>query len=221
MLEQLQPLIDTSIKRNYSKNSTVLYQGEVPRTAFILISGIVQVFSISAQGDEQIVMFHVAGEFFPSTWIFNKTPGALFFYEALTDCEIALVSKTELNEFMMAKPDRVSSLLDYFTTNYSASLIRVNALEQPKAQDKLLYTMYYLCQRYGRHHLNQVYVPLKLTHQNLASLVGLTRETTATEMNKLKKQKVLSYDNQKYIVDLEKLLDMIGEDSFRGIRIKI
>jgi CRP/FNR family cyclic AMP-dependent transcriptional regulator len=221
MLEHLKPIIGSSITRDYSAGSTILYQGEAPRLACVLAEGIVRAFSISAQGDEQIETYHVAGEFFPSSWIFGKAPSTLFFYEAVTDCKVAFMQRSELIEFMLAQPQRMHAMLDYFTTNYSASLIRVNALEQPKAKDKLIYTLYYLCQRYGEYSLPKVEIPLNLTHQNLASLVGLTRETTATEMNKLKKQGVITYAQQRYTIDQEKLLDLIGEDSFRGIKIPI
>jgi len=219
MLNQLQPLIKRSLTRRFSAGSTILYQGEAPRSACVLVKGIVRVFSISSQGDEQIVTFHIAGEFFPSSWIFDKAPGTLFFYEAVTDCEVAFCSRTELVEFMTATPERNKALLDYFTTNYAAWMIRVNALEQPKARDKLTYTLYYLCQRYSQEPGKMVKIPLTLTHQNFASLVGLTRETIAIEMNKLKREGVIDYKQREYSVNTEKLFDLLGEDSFRGLSI--
>ena len=225
MLNELQPLIDSSLKRSFSAGSTILYQGEVPRSACIVKSGLVRVFSISPQGDEQIVMFHVAGEIFPSSWIFGKSPGTMFFYEASVDCQIAFCDRAVLIDHMLAKPERTHALLDYFTTNYSAFMVRVNALEQPKARDKLVYTLYYLCQRYGhvKPELNQagnVTIPFALTHQNIASLVGLTRETTAIEMSKLKKAHVISYRQQHYTINIPKLMDVLGEDSLRDILIQ-
>jgi CRP-like cAMP-binding protein len=219
LLDQMQPLVKTSIVRKHSKGSTILYQGEVPRNACILLKGIVRVCSISPQGDTQIVMFHVPGEFFPSSWIFEKASSTLFFYEASEDCEVVNIPKATLVDYMTKDPIRSTALLDYFTTNYSASLIRVNALEQPKARDKLIYTLYYLCQHYGDAMSNKMTIPFALSHQNLAGLVGLTRETTATEMSKLKKQGVLSYANQLYTVDKEKLLSLIGEESFKDIHL--
>lgn len=219
MLTQLQPLIKRSVLRKFSAGSTVLYQGEVPRSACIISSGIVRVFSISPQGDEQIVMFHIAGEIFPSSWIFGKAPSTLFFYEVSVDSEIAYCPREELLSFMMETPERAHALLDYFTTNYAASLIRVNALEQPKARDKLIYTLFYLCQRYGNVSSATVKIPLNLTHQNLASLVGLTRETTAIEMSKLKKEHVITYKQQQYSIHTNRLLDVLGEDSFRDLSI--
>lgn len=164
-------------------------------------------------------MFHIAGEIFPSSWIFGKAPSTLFFYEVSVDSEIAYCPREELIKHMTETPERSHALLDYFTTNYAASMVRVNALEQPKARDKLIYTLFYLCQRYGKSSSATVTIPLYLTHQNLASLVGLTRETTAIEMSKLKKERVISYKQQQYSIHTSRLLDILGEDSFRDLSI--
>lgn len=221
MIHHLQPLTKTAITRRFGVGSTILYQGEVPRSAYIIVSGVARVYSISDTGDEQVVIFHADGEFFPTSWIFGKTPGALFFYEAVTDCEVALIARQDLLDFIYKEPETTQFVLNYFATNYTASLIRINALEQPKARDKLVYTLYYLCQRYAKNDdgRNVVTIPINLTHQTIASLVGLTRETTAVEMSKLKKQKIISYKQQQYQINLSMLLDIIGEDSFKGVSI--
>lgn len=221
MLIQLKPLIDKSIKRSYAPGSTIYYQGEIPRSASILLDGVVRVFSISSQGDEQIVTYHMPGEIFPSSYIFGKSTSTMFFYESIGPAEICLVPRLELLEYIKSNENAKDAVMDYYTTSFAAALLHINALEQPKARDKLLYILFYLCQRYGKTTTGKVNIPFTLTHQNLASIVGLTRETTATEMNKLKKDKVLSYASQKYIINVDKLIEMIGEDSFKKINIGV
>ncbi len=216
----LEPLVDKSVQMTFNPGSTILYQGEVPRSACVLVSGAVRVYAISSNGDEQIISFHVGGEFFPTPWIFKKTSSTLFFYETIAESTVAFVPREEFVNFMHATTDRLEALVDYLTTNFAASQIRVNALEQAKAKDKLLYTIYYLVQRYGRQLGSKVFIPITLTHQNLAGMVGLTRETTAVELYKLKKLGILTYKKQRYEVSLQKLLDYIDEDSFRSISIK-
>lgn len=207
------------LERTFSQGSTILYQGEVPRSAHILNKGVIRVFSISDQGDEQIINFHVPGEFFPVAWIFDKAPSATFFYEALTDCEIQYVAPETLKKTIVSSKDHTQQVLDYFATNYTATQIRINGLEQPKARNKIIYTLYYLCQRYGQANEQATEIPITLTHQQFAALVGLTRETTAVEMNKLKKEKILSYHRQRYEVNMNKLLELIGEETFKNIAI--
>lgn len=220
MLDHLQPLIDSSVKMSFGVGSTILYQGEVPRSACVLVSGAVRVFSISPQGDEQIVMFHMPGEFFPTSWIYGKSPGTLFFYQTISESVVAFVQREELLQYMNAEPTRMEAMLEYFASNYSASLIRINALQQPRARDKILYTLYFLCQRYGKVIGPKVRILLTLTHQDMAGLVGLTRETAAVELHQLKKQGVISYRQQRYLIDMEALLALIGEDSFRNLSIQ-
>lgn len=219
MQDHLNGLIGQSIGRTYGSGSMILYQGEVPRSVCVLKRGVVRVYSISSQGDDQIVTYHVDGEFFPASWVFGKSPSTLFFYEAVTDCEVGWVPRDTFLEYIYELPERTEALVDYLATSYSGFLIRINALEQPKARQKLLYTLYYLCQRYGATDGEQIRIVLALTHQHIAALVGLTRETTATEMNRLRKEGVLDYTAQTYTVDTQRLLDAIGEDSFRGIKI--
>lgn len=221
MLEILEQVTDISIKRNYSVCSIILYQGEAPRSTCVILDGVVKVYSISPEGDEQIVTLLVPGDIFPFSWLFNKASAVMFFYEAFTDCKVALVSPTNLKDGLMKTPESMAALIDYFAKNYTATQIRINALQQSKAKDKLIYMLYYMCRRYGKENpeSKQTIIPIPLTHQNFASLVGLTRETTAIEMNRLKKQGIITYKQQKYYVNLQKLMELIGEESFKNIEV--
>lgn len=220
MLEYLSPLLATAVKRSFNAGSTILYQGEVPRAACVLKSGVVRELNISTQGEEQILTFHVPGELFPSSWLFGKTSSTLFFYEAVSNCEVYFIPKDELLALAESNPKVQAAFTDMMATQYAAALMRIAALEQAKAREKILYTLYYLCQRYGKTRGKAVAIQLTLTHQDFANLVGLTRETTATELSRLKKKSIISYDNQHYLVNMSKLIVLIGEDSFAGMTLR-
>lgn len=218
--DKLKPLVSSGLQRQYNAGSTILYQGEVPRSAFVLNKGFVKSFNISSDGSEQIVNFHVPGEVLPLEWIFGKTSATVYFFEAMTDTTITLIQRDQLLEYIKRDKAVLESLLDYAVGNYTAAMLHICALEQAKAQQKILYTLYYLARRFGTANSQKtVDILLELTHQDIASLVGLTRETTATELNKLKKEKILTYQNKKYKVDVKKLVEVMGEESFLAIRI--
>jgi len=65
--------------------------------------------------------------------------------------------------------------------------------------------------------VEEALVDMKLTHSVIASLVGLTRETTTNELSKLKTQKVLRYNAHQYSIDKAKLERLVGEDSFEDV----
>jgi CRP-like cAMP-binding protein len=101
--------------------------------------------------------------------------------------------------------------------------MRLNALQHSKASDKLLYTLHYLAMSHGRTVAPQeIEITLDLTHQDFANLTGLTRETAATELNKLKRQEVISYDkHQPYRLHLTALGKRLNDQYVSDLQIKL
>lgn len=209
-----------AVARTFKKRSILLYQGEAPRAAFVVLSGVIKAYSLNTAGEEQIVSFYVRGDTFPAPWIFNKASSTLYYYESLTDCEVLALSKEDLRQVLYSKPEYIAATLDYYVTNYTGLLMRVTALEQSRASEKIMFTLYYLLFRYGKESRPGIYnLKLQLTQSIIASLVGLTRETTATELGKLRRQKILSYNAQQYTVNKQALERSLGEDNFADIKI--
>jgi CRP/FNR family cyclic AMP-dependent transcriptional regulator len=206
-------------RRSFKKGTVLLYQGEVPRMAYVIKSGTVKVYTINNGGEEQIVTFHGDNDFFPSPWVFGKSHATLYYYEAFSDCVLLTLPRENLLEFLY-KPEHIRAMADYFIKNYTGMLMRVTALEQSRAREKIMFTLYYLLFRYGEQKKGGNYaVSLPLTHSALASLMGLTRETTTTELNKLKKEKIVKYNRHSFIVHKQKLERALGEDSFNDLNI--
>lgn len=218
--ELLKPILQQAVKRKIKTGDIIFYQGEAPRSACVLKNGVVKVYNITSAGEEQLVNFQLPYEVFPTPWVFEKTPSVLYFYEALTDCEMYMLPREEFLKYIHSNKKVMSMFLDYYVNNYIGAVMRITALEQPKAREKLTYTMYFLAQRYGEEvGTDKIQICLQLTHQHLANLVGLTRETTAVEMKKLKNAGIVNYVRQKYVVNMRKLLETMGEDNFKDLNL--
>lgn len=187
--------------------------------AYVIKSGTIKVYTINNAGEEQIVTFHGNDDIFPSPWIFGKAQTTQYYYETISNCEILTLPREDLLHILY-QPEHIKATADYFIKNYTGMLVRVTALEQSRAREKIMFTLYYLLFRYGRLKRGSVYsVDLPLTHGALASLVGLTRETTTTELNKLKKERIVQYNRHSFTVNKERLERALGEDSFDDIRL--
>src|SRR4051812_29955858 len=106
-------------RRVFKKHAILLYQGEAPRMAYVVLSGVVKVYSINTAGEEQIVTFETRDDILPTPWIFNKSSTTLYYYEALTDCEVLALPREELQQLIAGSDGLRSTLLDYFATNYT------------------------------------------------------------------------------------------------------
>lgn len=221
---QFQAFLKAYPTRSYKRGEIIIFQGEAPRTAYIMKSGVVKAYNLSANGDEKPVGFYTEYETFPAAWAFGKMPSALYYYEAFSeDVEVYLVPKQDYVPFIRSHPEVMYDELMRLVTDHLGKSMRLNALQHSRAGDKLVYTLHYLALTHGKTIAPRVIeIGLSLTHQDFANLTGLTRETAATELNKLKHLGVISYGKHTpYRIKLEKLTAMLNDQYIAEIEIKL
>src|SRR5688572_7782310 len=115
--------------------------------AYVVKSGVVKMYSINNWGAEQVVSLYGPDEFSSASWVFDKAATSLYYYETITQCEILMLPKSELRE-ILSKPEMIESTLDFFVSRYPGQLMRITALEQSRAREKVMFILYYLLFRY-------------------------------------------------------------------------
>ena len=206
----LQPL---GVTRRYPKKRTIIFQGETPRSVYILKSGIVKVYGITSEGDQRTVTLLSAGDIFPTSWVFSKTETSIYYYEAASDCLVLAVTKEDYMEALNTNAELKEQTFQTYMSHYIASTMHVYALEHSHARDKLIYILQYLTTRFGeKEEDGKIRIALRLSHQDIAEMVGITRETAAVELHKLKRKGYISYQRFTYWVDVTKLQKLKGDE---------
>jgi CRP-like cAMP-binding protein len=209
-LHSFDKLLEQYPVKRFAAGDMILYQGEVPNAAYVVKSGIVKAYNISAQGDEKPIAFSGEMEILSSAWVFGKANSSMYFFEAHTDCALYALQDKDILYF----------LLDRFVTLTTAASLQLHALEHSKAADKILHMLFYLSEMHGQPETDgTVLIDLPLTQQDLANLLGLTRETTGIELVKLKRTGVLSLSRKRYRVQRQRLLELIGESEFENLNL--
>ena len=204
--------------RLIKKGRPLFYQGEIPRTTLFIKNGVVKLYNINMNGEEKIVGYEGENGLLPCEWLFSRSPVSLYYIDTFTDCEVYSVAREEIINFINSNPDIGRMLLNRYVSMYIGSTMHLHALEQLKAADKLLHILQYLVLRFGKPVSKDNYlIPLKLTHQEIANLVGLTRETVSTEIGKLKTSGILAMNDIHYVVNTDKALRILGESDFNEL----
>jgi CRP-like cAMP-binding protein len=140
----------------------------------------------------------------------------------LTDTVLYHVPRTEYLEFLKKNPVEMFQQLERLVVDDMGSLMRINALQHSRASDKLIYTLHYLVVSRGNMITPDVIeIMLDLTHQDFANLTGLTRETAATELNKLKATGVISYGkHQPYRVKVKELNKALNDQVVADVKLQ-
>lgn len=215
---KLTQLESAAVVRRYPKKSTILFQGEVPKSVMVLRSGIIKVYGITGDGDQRTVTFLTAGDVFPMSWVFGKSPVCIYYFEAATDCVVWSEEREDYDRSLAEDCELKDQIFQNYLGHYIAATMHVYALEHSYAQDKLAYILQYLVTRFGeRQPDGRCKIALRLSHQDIAEMVGITRETAAVELHKLKKKGLIDYEKFTYYVDGPKLFRSEHGGEFEGM----
>lgn len=213
-LPQLNDLLHSYSLRKFKKGQTLLFQGEVPRYAYVVKSGTVKTYNISPLGEEQLVSLSSEYDILPEAWFLGEASVAYYFYEAFTDCTVYAIPREELVKKVTDSPAFANHLLQRFMRLYVGASVHINALEQPRSRDKLVHLLHYLMMRFGDDkRKDKVKLDIRLTHQTLANMLGVTRETIATEIARLRREKVVDYKQQTYSINKSRLLQLRNDEN--------
>lgn len=187
--------------RKFARGEIILHQDAELKHVYAVKQGIVKCYDISLDGTEQLIWLGVDFDLFPMAYVFDLTHRSPFFYSAFTDVEVALLDAPKLVAYLKTRPDLLFELCRTITKKYTDLHFRINATGKPKAHEKILHTLAFIADRYSQGKGPQrMEITAPLTHQDIASLVGLTRETTAITLKKLKDEGFVFYDKSGFII---------------------
>src|SRR5438270_7151364 len=83
-MNYLRTFLERHPTRSFKKGEIIIFQGEAPRCAYVVKSGIVKAYNLSVSGDEKPVAFYTEDAVFPDAWVYNKMSSAIYYFEAFT-----------------------------------------------------------------------------------------------------------------------------------------
>ena len=171
----------------YKKGEVIFRAGDQPPGIFYLKSGYVRVYSFSRSGEELTLIIFRPGDIFPVSWAINHAPSG-YFVESITNAELWRVSREQFLEYVRDKPEILFELIRRMMERFLALMGRMEHLVFGNARSKVASILLICTERFGRRVDKVTVIDVPLTHNDIATLVGLSRETVSIEMKKLEKK---------------------------------
>lgn len=195
--------------RTFVKGETLLSEGQDSNVLMAVQTGFVKVTSLSDSGEEKLLWIAGRYDIAPTEQLFTLRGSLRFFYTAMTAGSAYQVDKASFLKYAKENGELMTEIAMSMSVHYDDLLKRIESIEKTAVRDKLISTLAYLAQRFSASSVVDLYdVGLKITHSDLASMIGSTRETTSLELAKLKSLGAIDYDRSKFIVSLDKLVTL-------------
>lgn len=177
---------------NYKKGEKLIRADDIPQGIFCLTKGYVRQYAISKTGIELTLHILKPISYFPMVWAINGTPN-VYSFEALTPVEVGRAPRDQVVNFIKDKPTVTFALISELLEDYAESLTRVEHLVFSDAYRRVISVLLYIAKHFGKENKNGIILDHRFTHQDIATLVGVSRETASIEMGKLERKKLAKH----------------------------
>lgn len=116
------------------------------------------------------------------------------------------IKKSEFLDHAKKNADVMFQIARGLSEHYDDMLGRINAVEQSDLRSKILYVLHNLCERLDGSSVVQLDdLGLHVTHQDIADMIGSTRESASIELKKLRDQKLIDYTRSSFTIYFDKI----------------
>lgn len=199
--------------RSYKKGEMLIRADDDPQGIFCLTKGFVRQYTISKTGFELTLHILRPITYFPMVWAVNGTPN-VYYFEALTPVEVGRAPRDEVVNFIKGKPTIIFALLSELIERYAETLTRMEHLVFSDAYRRVISVLLYIASHFGEKQGKCIIVPHRFTQQDIATLVGVARETASIEIAKLEKKGLVKYiDHSMVFESIVALTSELASDS--------
>ena len=204
---ELEMVSGVMIERSYAKGSLLFLEGEPGEALFVINRGRVKISKSSPDGREQILHIYKDGDIFAEVALFDRGPYPAT-AEATEDTQCWLLRNADMERLLEAQPQLGIKLLRIMSRRLRQAQLLVRDLALQDTYGRLAGLLLRFIRVEGRREEEGIVLELDLTRQEMASMIGTSRETVARILSRFQKEGIIALDKQRITVkDVEKLQD--------------
>ena len=186
-------------KRHFKRGEQLFGEGDPCVGLFLVASGKIRIFKLSAAGREQVLAVEGPGSSFAELPVFDggNYPAAA---SASEDAEVLFVSRQDFQNFCRAHPEVALKVIAVVGSRLRRLVGIIEDLSFTTVRQRLIALILRMAQASGSPSKEGVRVELTMSHQDLAAELGTVRELVSRNLSRLQAEGFLDVDGRKIIV---------------------
>jgi CRP/FNR family cyclic AMP-dependent transcriptional regulator len=204
--DEFNTLAHIFVARSYRKNQIIFLEEETGNYMYLVLSGKVKVAKSGSGGKETILAIHRAGDFFGEMSLLDgKTAPATV--SAMEDAKIISLSGADFHKYLLHNEKVMLQIINVLCARLR-QVWQTQSMSSSTAEERIRMGIYQLAKRHGIRDSRGVIIDLRITHQELAEMVGTSRETVTRVLTLLQKQGILEINQRRMtLLDAQALLN--------------
>ena len=177
-------------KQAFKKGDFIIRPGDAPHGVFYIYQGLVKAYDITKYNEENLLIIRKQDEIFPLIWAVTGKEHHII-YQTLAPTITYKIDRGVFLEFIQSSSDALIPLLDMTMEMYRLHGERILTLEYRTVRERIISFLLNMSQRFGKETSGGILIEVPLRHQDIASSVNATRETTSREISALERKGLL------------------------------
>lgn len=195
--EQLLRIHNYTTERYFPRDTAIFFEGEPGEGFHYLKSGRVKIVKTSADGREHIIKILNKGEIFAEVLLFGNYPYPATAI-AVENSHIGVIRNADLEQLVLKNNLLALHLIKALSQRLLYTQQKIKNLALHDVVARTAETLVRLSREQGIKNADStIEISLHLSRQELADLVGTTRETVTRTLSKLKKEEVIAFEGHK------------------------
>ena len=206
--EHLSEIAQTVSYRRYAKHQFIVREGEPGDTFYIIVDGSVAVTRVTPDGRETILSILKEYDFFGEMSMFDSSLRSASI-KTLTEVHVGIIKQNDFLSLIDRNPGIGRILVIELSDRLRAANQLIAATTSLDIRSRLASLLLNLTENFGEPVDNGIRISLRLTNQEMANMIGTTRETVNRTLNRFWDDRLIDMRTSHVVV--------VDEDRLKGL----
>jgi CRP/FNR family transcriptional regulator, cyclic AMP receptor protein len=197
--EELRALAERASKKSFPAGALLFAEGDPCTGLFLVASGKIRIFKLSAGGREQVLAVEGPGSSFAELPVFDggNYPAAAL---ALGDAEVIFISRKDFQNFCREHPEVALKVIAVVGSRLRRLVGIIEELSFTTVRQRLIALVLRLAEAAGTPSKEGLRLELTKSHQELAAELGTVRELISRNLSRLQAEGFLEVEGRHIVV---------------------
>lgn len=203
---ELSEISQHKVTNLYKKGQTLFVQGNHPFGLYYISSGNIKVTKTSPDEKESIIRIITGRDVINHRSLFTEE-----YYKAtataMEDSRVCFLDKKFIMKVIQEQPSVSLNIINKLSRDIRAAENKVSSFHQKNVREKLAELLLLLKESHGETLENgKVKINIKLTHEEMATMIGTTNETLIRFISEFKNKSLITQEGKNIIIENEEIL---------------
>lgn len=197
--------------RNYHVGQSIFIEGSYPSGVFLLKQGKVKKFKLDRDGNAQIFYICVPGDLLGHPALLSEEPYSDS-ASAIEACEIGFIPKSVFFQLLSNSKTFSHQILKNISHEFGVLVNIISVYTHQSSRERMALSLLILNEKFNAGNTSDTSLPINLSREDMANMVGVAVETLVRLLNDFKTEKIITAQSRKiFIINPNKLMGIIRQ----------